>query len=890
MLFLIFLCTFVQSLSADRSVSKSYGPPSFFLQDPNDGLCLAGSTYQRCGLETLWYISGKPGTYQIHHRLIDDDDDEKCLDKAQCHLDESEVTLSNCNHCGAKKWNILGDATSGYVLTENKNKYCLKRNTNVIPNTASMVKCDKSFSNFALTFVTKEDITRMSSDGAKLIVAASENSLDLVKEYLYTKKVDINARDWDNMTALMGASRSGHLEMVQFLVREGADHSLQDKDNVTALMEAARTGHLEIVTYLHSTKKADLDSLAGSGVSSLWLAASEGHSSVVSYLLSQGCDANNERTDGVTALMAASAGGHVEIVEALLKTSSSSGAQVTVNNKDKEGITALISACENGSLPLIKLLLDAQAEVNTMSDNGFTPLIIASAHGHTEIVRLLLEFGAEMELEHPEGVTPLMYAAAGGFAETVSLLLEKDSHAQTNINKKHKQGGTALMEAVTIGSSSVVELLLKHGADAFVVDNEGVTSLMSAASQGHTEICRLLIGKGLSVNTVAKSGGTALMFAASGGHSNTTQLLLESGADVNIVVQATPEYIETVAKAIAEGKEEVEPHKDGVTALMLAAQNGHYSVVELLLSQSPVPVEVLAQDEEGMSALIYAMKGSHLEIAILLLKNGADPNDSYPDEKNPKKLHNLLFDAVVASNLDLSLTLIEQGANISYSDPDDGVTILIQAAYLGLESVVQSLLLYPEEIDITASNHEGVDALIAASSEGHVAIVEMLLQSGLIDVNSKDKDGTNALMAAAARGHKKVMERLIAAGANINQQNVDGHSALMFAYNGKNQVATLLDKYSDYVKELMNDTSTKLIQEALQTHKEVVEMLIGNGADESLKDNEGHLAIDFDYKTAVAVAPGVDDETDLKRKESVLSSGGSSSRSRNEDYEEVNEL
>jgi ankyrin repeat protein len=168
---------------------------------------------------------------------------------------------------------------------------------------------------------------------------------------------------------------------------------------------------------------------------------------------------------------------------------------------------------------------------------------------------------------------------------------------------------------------------LKHGADAFVVDNEGVTSLMSAASQGHTEICRLLIGKGLSVNTVAKSGGTALMFAASGGHYNTTQLLLESGADVNIVVQATPEYIETVAKAIAEGKEEVEPHKDGVTALMLAAQNGHYSVVELLLSQSPVPVEVLAQDEEGMSALIYAMKGSHLEIAILLLKNGAEPQE-----------------------------------------------------------------------------------------------------------------------------------------------------------------------------------------------------------------------------------------------------------------------
>jgi ankyrin repeat protein len=62
------------------------------------------------------------------------------------------------------------------------------------------------------------------------------------------------------------------------------------------------------------------------------------------------------------------------------------------------------------------------------------------------------------------------------------------------------------------------------------------------------------------------------MFAAGGGHNDTTRLLLDSKADVNVVVQATPEYIEQVAKAIAEGKEDVEPHKDGVTALMVAAQ------------------------------------------------------------------------------------------------------------------------------------------------------------------------------------------------------------------------------------------------------------------------------------------------------------------------------
>lgn len=85
------------------------------------------------------------------------------------------------------------------------------------------------------------------------------------------------------------------------------------------------------------------------------------------------------------------------------------------------------------------------------------------------------------------------------------------------------------------------------------------------------------------------------------------------------------------------------------------------------------------------------------------------------------------------------------------------------------------------------------------------------------------------------------------------EQNVDGHTALMFAYNGKNQVEVLLDKYSEYMKE-SNDNSTRIIKEALQTHVEVVQLLIKGGADLTIKDSEGHVAVDFDYKAPVAVA------------------------------------
>merc|ERR1711893_113529 len=80
--------------------------------------------------------------------------------------------------------------------------------------------------------------------------------------------------------------------------------------------------------------------------------------------------------------------------------------------------------------------------------------------------------------------------------------------------------------------------------------------------------------------------------------------------------------------------------------------------------------------------------------------------------------------------------------------------------------------------------------------------------------------------------------------------------ALMFAYNGKNQVETLWERYTQFVKESEVESSDKevddgdtgkIIRDALDKHNKMVELLIKNGADESIKDKEGHAAKDFDF-------------------------------------------
>jgi ankyrin repeat protein len=126
------------------------------------------------------------------------------------------------------------------------------------------------------------------------------------------------------------------------------------------------------------------------------------------------------------------------------------------------------------------------------------------------------------------------------------------------------------------------------------------------------------------------------------------------------------------------------------------------------------------------------------------------------------------------------------------------------------------------------------------------------------NVDVVDEDSTTALMAASARGNLAAVKELLNAGAKINEQNNDGHTALMFAYNGKSQVETLWERYTQYIKEATADGTTSeadlddkvtgpIIRDAFDNHIALVDLLLKSGADPSLKDKEGHTAKDFDY-------------------------------------------
>lgn len=105
-------------------------------------------------------------------------------------------------------------------------------------------------------------------------------------------------------------------------------------------------------------------------------------------------------------------------------------------------------------------------------------------------------------------------------------------------------------------------------------------------------------------------------------------------------------------------------------------------------------------------------------------------------------------------------------------------------------------------------------------------------------VNQLDSDGTSVLMAAAAAGHVPVVLELLKRGARVNDQNVDGHTALMFAYNGKSQEESLLRNYQQYVlageekeENEGQDGVSRLIEEAVLGHEKLIALLLERGAD-----------------------------------------------------------
>ncbi|KAF6156398.1 hypothetical protein GIB67_031519 [Kingdonia uniflora] len=187
------------------------------------------------------------------------------------------------------------------------------------------------------------------------------------------------------------------------------------------------------------------------------------------------------------------------------------------------------------------------------------------------------------------------------------------------------------------GHHEIVSLLLGCGVDINIRNYRGQTALMQACQHGHWEVVQTLVLYNANIHRVDYlNGGTALHFAALNGHSRCIRLLL---ADY---IPSTPSFWDVMRKK-SNGRESKndfdegvlfkmvnQPADGGITALHMAALNGHVDSVHLLLDLGASLSEITVEDGTtidligaGSTPLHYAACGGSVQCCQILISRSA---------------------------------------------------------------------------------------------------------------------------------------------------------------------------------------------------------------------------------------------------------------------------
>lgn len=148
-------------------------------------------------------------------------------------------------------------------------------------------------------------------------VAAREANEKVVKR-LVDNRINVNAQSTKKWTPLLCACHQKNLALVELLLKYGAKPDLADCQGHTPLILASELGELGMVRTLVCDYSADVDGHSLHGLTALHMAAQHGHTSVVSFLLSKGANANMLFLGNTTPLAMATWNLHVDNIARLV--------------------------------------------------------------------------------------------------------------------------------------------------------------------------------------------------------------------------------------------------------------------------------------------------------------------------------------------------------------------------------------------------------------------------------------------------------------------------------------------------------------------------------------------------------------------------------------------
>ncbi|CAK4083226.1 unnamed protein product [Aphanomyces euteiches] len=619
-----------------------------------------------------------------------------------------------------------------------------------------------------------------------LMTAATAGSIDVVDYLLDDPTVDINFKNGKGDTAFIFACEQGNVSVVtRFLQSPNLDFGYKKKSGLTAFLYACLEGQDEVVALLAQCDQLDDEQLHIGFVA----ACSRGHLSVVKYFLDchdinvnygcrelfafaeyskAMCEKNEWRdwhdmveafremfvaglhilglelpdTLAVTGLFLAVVGGHTSIVKCLVEQPA-----IQVNQVEGTLGVPLVDAVKNSFTEITEALMThSSIVVDEPNIKGETALMYAAEKNDTKLVENLLQASyVDASRECAAEASALVRACAAGAVYTASILL---SRPDIKVNHVDKEGRSALSIATSTGDQDLLKLILNH-PNVDVPDELGRTELMKACAKGAVDqVDKLLQRSNVSVNSVnflsgTHNGYTPLMYACEAGHIDVVRRLLKE-PKLRLTYKTT--------------KKE--------SALVVASQNGHDAIVQLLLEHS----QTYDEDDLDLS-LFWACRNGYPNVVNILMKTSVDVN-KFTDalgEDDVSWRHSARLFRKGKTPLEVAcrrnhpdvvgLLLTHDKISVNVTD-DEGFTPLMTACAKGYDEVAKMLLRH-RSLRVNKRGAAGDTALGIAVQSGYPSIVHLLLQHPEIDVNIKDEIGNTPIILSITTGDVAIVQELL---------------------------------------------------------------------------------------------------------------------------------
>ena len=145
--------------------------------------------------------------------------------------------------------------------------------------------------------------------------------------------------------------------------------------------------------------------------------------------------------------------------------------------------------------------------------------------------------------------------------------------------------------------------------------------------------------------------------------------------------------------------------------------------------------------------------------------------------------------------------------------------------------------------DINTLDPQGLTGLALAIQQPSPKVVKVLIAAPKIDLNALNSNGESPLMLVALKGQLDIADQMVKRGADVNKT---GWTPLHYAAStGQVSLISLLLENNAYIDAESPNQSTPLMMASMYGTPAAVKLLLDEGADPQLKNQQGLTALQF---------------------------------------------